>query len=328
MTSNNSLWILTQYGVDHDFLNPFTEQTLMWIADPTNLFSREFICCDTDVIEAAVAHTVLNHDLYKDETDSGVCKRVPVLLGDGVILYASVVSTAKSLPLLFPPHYRIADTERALERLSVRAFARLASLQFCSVHFTEVQHMLVAVNDRGQVVWKARTVEENYIAVMSLFPIPTEQSLVDGTEQIAPPGRRSLFSKYRLRRRAFLFDGETSLLGKQVQFQMTKGIHRALDGVLNADVVELIASDTVTRHRITPLEFRQGACAAAVTYATLRLLRVARLLGDYRGSLGEYASSPVPAKEAQACIKRAYKKCRLIFGRSLPRMVLRSGRVC
>lgn len=294
-----ALWVQPHYGVDQNWLNPSSEKRLMWIAYPNDGYST-YVSVHLNCVEGALSRTV--QALGQNIVDG----TLPVVLGQGVVLLATALSVPADPSSLFPIGYHLIDCADMPKKLASLRVVRIARLKFCSVHMEDVQHYVVGLNEASHVVWRARTIEENY------------------TTRICQD--ESSFSWFRLYRRAYLFDEESCMLSKDEQLHREQ-IYSKLASRLNGDVASYITELALKRHQITPSEFYRGCCEGTVTYATLRLLRIAFLLGEFQGNLAEFVADPQCAASAQL-MKRTYRRRRRLFGRAPATMVLRSGRVC
>jgi hypothetical protein len=293
------LWVQSHYGVDQNWLNPASEKRLMWFAYPNEGYST-YVSVHLSCVESALMRTV--QALGKNIVDGAL----PVVLGEKVVLLATILSVPNDPSKLFPMGYDLVDRADMPAKLASLGAVWMARLKFCSIHMEDVQHYVVGLNQASHVVWRARTVEESYTAKVR----------ADG----------SPFSWFRLCRRAYLFDDDSCMLSTKEQ-TIRKQIYSKLALRLNCDVATYITELALNRHEITATEFYRGCCEGAVTYATLRLLRIAFLIGEFRDGLADFVAHPQCAASAKL-MKRTYSRRRRLFGRNLATMVLRSGRVC
>ena len=153
----DNLWILSDYGLKRDWINATDEKCGIWPVSSVDIFQRAFVCERVDVIENAIVSSLKNCDSV-----SNIEQFVTIPFKSHIRLRFAVTTDIERINAIFPDNFEIADANGALCRLKERKFAFLVSAQFCTVRLDDGQHILFAVDDMMKIVWRGKTVEEDF----------------------------------------------------------------------------------------------------------------------------------------------------------------------
>lgn len=301
---SDNLWILSKYGLQRDWINAADEQSV--ICPVTSVFQRAFVFTTVPTVEGAVISMLRSWN-----EDRPMCCRTSVVLTPAHSrVTVTIVRHADHLHTLFPSRFEVVDAGCALERLRALQFRFVASVTFCTVRLDDMQHMLFAIDQNMHVVWRGKTVEEDYVHV-------ERTNITDNEATIA----------VHVRRFAFVFDDMEACVSKRFANRLRLDLLLVFYRRLPVDVIECI-THAAARH-VTPRDFREGGCESVFTYSVARLLRVACLLGESPLSLYEYHNACEGKKKCiYSLLKRIYRRRHTVFGRQPVSRVLRSGLLC
>lgn len=295
----DNLWILSKYGVQRDWINAENEEYGIWpIHAPHSNLQCAFVCERFDVVENAAIKAIKDCKVAK--------KRMSVFIKPRVSLTLNVASDMSSVSSLFPDNLEVIDASNALKRLGMCTFRFIASVKFCTVRLDDSQHMMFAVDDDMNIIWRGKTVEEDYV----------HTRMHNNENTLALYVRRS----------AFVFDHRENTVSLWFRNRIRRQLLVIFYRHFSVDIIEMIAKMVISDVQVTSREFRQGACESVFSYGTARLLRVGWLLAESSLSLHEYyTSSDSCKKQVYALLKSIYRRRQIIFDRQPVSRVLRSG---
>jgi hypothetical protein len=231
-----------------------------------------------------------------------------ILLKAHVRLRFAVTTDFDELHKLFPDNCEIADVNASLSRLKKCQFAFVVAVPFCTVRLDDGQHALFAVDDSMQIVWRAKTVEEDFVQ----------------TQRIESPESNTI--TLHLRRSVFVFDKEETIVSASFCNAIRRELILIFYRRLSIDAIDCITDYVAANYSVSSRDFRSGACESVFNYSTARLLKVGWVLSESPICLHEFhLSSKEGKKKVYPILKSVYRKRHVVFDRQPASRRLRSG---
>ena len=300
----DNLWILTDYGVQRDWINANTEESAIWpVLSTENIFQRAFVCERIGVVECAIVSLMKTW-----QPGISLETHYAISLKANIRLRFTVTNDFDKLHQLFPDNYEIADVNASLSRLEKCQFAFIVAAPFCTVRLDDGQHAIFAVDDSMQIVWRAKTVEEDFVQ----------------TQRINTPESNTM--TLYLRRSIFVFDKQELIVSTSFRNTLRRDLILIFYRLLSIDAIDCIVNHVVANYIISSRDFRNGACEGVFNYSTARLLKVGWLLSESSTCLHEFhLASNEDKKKVYPLLKSMYRKRHAVFDRQPASRRLRSG---
>lgn len=299
----DNLWILTDYGMRHDWIDAISEERGIWpVLSVDNVFQRTFVCERIDAVESVIVSY-----LTAWGGREGVERYHTIPLDARMRLRFAVTTDTGRVCDLFPDNAELTEVDAALRRLQDRQPAFIVSAQFCSVRLDDEQHFVFAVDETMNVVWRGRTVEEDFVQTRS-----NEGTL----------GALTL----HLRRSIFVFDDDVTAVSASFRGSIRLGLILAFYRRLTVDAIDCISEHVASAYRVSPKDFRRGAYESVFNYSTARLLKIGWILNESSICLHEFHRASVEEKKkVYPMLKSIYRRRHTVFDRRPASRVLRSG---
>lgn len=300
----DNLWVLTDYGVQRDWINANAEESAIWpVLSTENVFQHAFICERIDVVECAIISLMKTW-----QTGISLETHYAISLKAHIRLRFAVTSDFDELDKLFPENYEIANVNASLSRLEKCQVAFIVAVPSCTVRLDDGQHVIFAVDDSMQIVWRAKTVEEDFVQ----------------TQRIDTPESNTM--TLRLRRSVFVFDKQETIVSTTFRNTLRSDLILIFYRRLSIDAIDCITNHVASNYMLSSRDFRNGACEGVFSYSTARLLKVGWMLNESSICLHEFhLASNEDKKKVYPLLKSIYRKRHAVFNRQPASRRLRSG---